>query len=75
MPTRGRSTDGAIVFDDTIDDRGRVVVDPINKILVGGIHYFIFATSTIVDAGTYSHQGNEAPICRPTQGFLRYGRP
>jgi len=36
----GRTTDGAVVFDDVIDSRGRRVIDATNRILEDGTHYF-----------------------------------
>jgi len=40
MAVTGRTTDGALVFDDTIDDRGRLVIDSVNHILQDGTIYF-----------------------------------
>lgn len=39
MAVTGYSTDGAIVFDDAVDDRGRLVIDATNRILSDGTHY------------------------------------
>ena len=40
MAVTGRTTDGAIVFDDIIDSRGRRVIDVTNRIMDDGTHYF-----------------------------------
>lgn len=42
MPITGRTTDGALVFDDIIDSRGRRVIDATAGILEDGTHYFAF---------------------------------
>ena len=40
MAVTGISTDGAFVFDDIIDSRGRRVIDATARILEDGTHYF-----------------------------------
>ncbi len=40
MPITGITSDGAVVYDDTIDSRGRRVIDATARILEDGTHYF-----------------------------------
>ena len=41
MAVTGRTVDGAFVFDDIIDSRGRRVIDATNRILDDGTQYFL----------------------------------
>ncbi len=44
MVVTGITTDGASVFDDTIDSRGRRVIDTTNRIMDDGTRYFALDT-------------------------------
>ncbi len=44
MAVTGITTDGATVFDDIIDSRGRRVIDAANRILEDGTRYFAVKT-------------------------------
>ncbi len=41
MAVTGRTADGAYVFNDILDSRGRFVIDPVARILDDGTHYFL----------------------------------
>jgi len=49
MAVTGIATDGALVFDDRIDDRGRFVIDVTNRILQDGTHYISTVTAVVLD--------------------------